>query len=685
MRIIIRITAVVGIEAQEVRLRVRIIRIVRIVIYRRINLIRRIRGSIDSGPACRQCPIRRRVIRCYAQVIKVHAIREGGDDVASRNEVIGCGPSLCIASRLYLYGIGGSRSQSVDGIWACYAVHRRPVLAVRAITEVETCLTIGIPADSSGRNRDVICSYAVRQLASANGSERRAGTPSAGSVFAAAVGTYVEIIRRFSRQVSEHERIGIRRNERSLTGVKVSVLREGYLPSVLLLVTIGPSNHFGCSRQALRSNVLDLHTSRRLSRYKVYGRLRQEVLLIGVVAIAAGVAVVSSSGSGNAIPVDRIIGTFIRLFEAYEEVAVFVVEGFGKGNNHLAIRYRKRSSRHHLLHVRPVGKRREGSSRCLRHIDLPLIRTPRHGSRRNIEGQLFDRTPLYRFERVCRYDKLAECIVIIRIISVYWNVTIGSSTVIDGKRDSVGRRKGDSLTPATFVSFSANNFHAGIIGSLRGETGESSRCVTADGLAVCVGEVGVQAVFQHPCRCRSGVPVESSDGSVSLRKNSRESVRFETARQFLHHDVIHKDITRTSRCRRHLQGYILPFSCVVIETYLERCISSSSRVDRIDSDERSRILRVGHYADIEGSIVGIVLAGIELDTQGADILHLRQDSILVLRIIGRCVAGIIIRIEAQVIRLRVRIGRTGINRRINLHRRIRGSIDSRPARGQCPS
>ena len=147
------------------------------------------------------------------------------------------------------------------------------------------------------------------------------------------------------------------------------------------------------------------------------------------------------------------------------------------------------------------------------------------------------------------------------------------------------------------------------------------------------------------------------------------------------------DCTCRGRCRRHLQGYILAFALVVIEANLEGCICRSSRVDRIYSDERSRILRVGHHADIEGSIVGVVLAGIELDTQGVDIRHLRQDSILVLRIIGRCRAGIIIRIEAQEIRLRVRIFRIVrgvIYRRINLIRRIRGRIDSGPARGQCP-
>ena len=162
----------------------------------------------------------------------------------------------------------------------------------------------------------------------------------------------------------------------------------------------------------------------------------------------------------------------------------------------------------------------------------------------------------------------------------------------------------------------------------------------------------------------------------------RKTCRLQTVRDFLHYDIINVESTRSKRSRSslHLDSNILTCARVVIKTYLKRLISCAGRFDNLDRLESSSILRIGHYSNQDRitSIRTLVFTRVEFHTQAANAFRLRQDSILILRIVIGITA--IVRIEAKRIQSGVCIGRTSVNRRIVHIRAIGTGIDCTPAK-----
>ena len=128
-----------------------------------------------------------------------------------------------------------------------------------------------------------------------------------------------------------------------------------------------------------------------------------------------------------------------------------------------------------------------------------------------------------------------------------------------------------------------------------------------------------------------------------------QAFRLEAVRELFYYDIIDVESTRGIGCisSLQLQSDILTFACIVIEANFKRLISCCCRFDNLDSLEGRNILRIGHDTDYDrvATIITTIFTRIEFHTQSADTLYLRQDSILILRIVvGR---RVIVRIEAQ--------------------------------------
>ena len=117
----------------------------------------------------------------------------------------------------------------------------------------------------------------------------------------------------------------------------------------------------------------------------------------------------------------------------------------------------------------------------------------------------------------------------------------------------------------------------------------------------------------------------------------RKTFRLEAARELIYYDIIEVESTRRVRSvsRLQLHSDVLTFACIVIEANLERLIACGSRLDNLNSYEGRDILRIGHNTDYDrvAAIITTIFTRVELQTQTADTLYLRQDSILILRIV----------------------------------------------------
>ena len=148
-------------------------------------------GSSSQRPAvqniCEQATITRPIIRGRGSS-KLLLERSA----VSGLEVDSSGPAiLALASSLYLYLVCRAGLETGDLIRALY-VRNQYGIGTLDVTEVEACLTIGIPADFSRIRTRSSCEI-VRRLASFSRTEGEL-TPNANAIFATAVRTYVHVI-----------------------------------------------------------------------------------------------------------------------------------------------------------------------------------------------------------------------------------------------------------------------------------------------------------------------------------------------------------------------------------------------------------------------------------------------------------------------------------------------------------
>ena len=125
--------------------------------------------------------------------LKVVCIRESSRSLQCYEMQGFTRPVLLITSHLNLNVVVNCILEFPYYVRTCYVIDSiNPIDAIHAITQVEACLLIGIPADNRRIRRDIRCSEICRLLASTCGTEGDRA-PSTEAILVA-VRTYVHVI-----------------------------------------------------------------------------------------------------------------------------------------------------------------------------------------------------------------------------------------------------------------------------------------------------------------------------------------------------------------------------------------------------------------------------------------------------------------------------------------------------------
>ena len=267
--------------------------------------------------------------------------------------------------------------------------------------------------------------------------------------------------------------------------------------------------------------------------------------------------------------IERRATTCSSLLEADEQVVTRVMERLAKRYYHLVVHDREVTGNHDLRQAVPVNQCTDGSVLRRSHIYLKLGSTPVGSSLTCVEGQRGDRIPHDLLQTLCRNDELACCSTIIHIHSVNRNVVVGLRTIVHYDRVEIGRLEGDDCTiGALTIQVTAICFHASVVGSLSGQTGQVSyRLGNVEYERVC--HIAIETVLNLPCLCLTCIPNQGSDRTVTRRELSLKSGR-----------------SRTSD--RRLEGlHYTPTTCAVLTTVRTNVYIIHMRCQEIREDVRS--------------------------------------------------------------------------------------------------
>ena len=195
----------------------------------------------------------------------------------------------------------------------------------------------------------------------------------------------------------------------------------------------------------------------------------------------------------------------------------------------------------------------------------------------------------------------------------------------------------DATNPGALVTATTVGTHPNIIGGGRGKALDGGGVIRGGSSRLSGGCYVLGGVIDVPRGlAAASSPLKGSGGGSAA--DELQVGRLSAARNRLHSDVVDEDAT-IARCSLiHLDGDVSTRTCIVAERNGVGFITCGGRGLGGNLYKRGRICRVCHYTHIESGIVGCAIGScIQLDSQATQVVHLRQDGVLVLwigRIIG---------------------------------------------------